>query len=61
MNTEEKTALKELMNILGTERLCIVEVHGDYTDEQIEEFISECLSDCRDKGCWIKRNIDSWQ
>lgn len=49
MNKEENTALKELMNILGTERLCVVEVHGDYTDEQIEEFISECLSDCRDK------------
>lgn len=50
MNKEENTALKELMNILGTERLCVVEVHGDYTNEQIEEFISECLSDCRDKG-----------
>lgn len=57
LNTERKEALRELLKILGTQNICIVEVHGDFTQDQIDQFIDQCINDCIAKGLLDVSNV----
>ena len=47
---EEKKQMKNLMKNLETKKLLVLEIHGDFSEEQIEDSLCEFISDCIQKG-----------